>query len=135
MLEGAHDADDIAWLRGGFARAFRDGLPLDLALGLPATRARLRTALRDYWLAQAADELSALLPWPRACELARRGREFERRTWPVWRRHDAPPGHATALDRCLFYLHRHGGRVPNARRLFDVLAIATPASDIAVKAA
>ena len=133
LLEGAHDEHDLQWLRRGFALAFRDGVPLDLALGLPATAARMRTALRDYWLAEAASELPAMLPWQRAQELARIGRAFERRTWPLWRRYDHPPGHATALDRVLFYLHRHGGRVPAARRVFDV--IAPLASDIAAKAA
>lgn len=133
ILESAHDADDLAWLRRGFALAFRDGVPLDMALGLPSTAARMRSALRDYWLTQAATEFSAMPPWRRAQELARIGRAFERNIWPLWQRYDRPPAHASALDRTLFYLHRHGGRVPAARRVFDVTA--TLGSDIAAKAA
>src|SRR5512144_334675 len=133
LLEGAHDEHDLEWLVRGLALTLRDGVPLDLARGLPATPARMRTALRDYWLAQTASELPAMLPWQRAQELARIGRVFERRTWPAWKRYDQPPAHATALDRVLFYLHRHGGRVPGARRVVDVIAILD--ADIATQAA
>lgn len=136
MIEGVADADDLAWLRRGFALSFRGGIPLEVALGLPSTRARRRTALRDFWLRQAAEQCAETLPWRRACELAQAGRTFELRTWPSWRRRESPPADASALAQALFYLHRHDGRVPSARRLYDLISTttATPGPDIAVKA-
>jgi hypothetical protein len=134
FVEGVADQDDMAWLRAGFALAFRDGVPLEVALSLPATAARRRTALRDFWLEQAAAQCDETLPWRRACELARVGREFEQRTWPRWRKREAPPPEASAIEQALFYLHRHDGRVPSARRLHDLLcATAIVDQDIAVR--
>src|SRR4051812_39097687 len=122
FIEGANDEDDLAWVRQAFALSFRDGVPLELALALPATKARRRTALRDFWLQQAAKQCTETLPWRRACVLAQAGKVFASRTWPCWRRLAFPPADACALDQALFYLHRHGGFVPTARRIYDLLA-------------
>jgi len=137
IIEGVPDVDDMGWLRRGFALAFRDGVGLEVALGLPSTAARRRTALRDFWLEQAAARCNETLPWRRACELARVGRVFASQTWPRWRRREAPPAEASALEQALFYLHRHDGRVPSARRLHDLLCAATAIvdQDIAVNPA
>ena len=135
IIENIADADDLAWLRRGFAQSFLDGVSLDLALGLPSTPARRRTALRDFWLERAAAECADALPWRRACELAGAARAFKQRKWPRWRAMKAPPADASKLDQALYYLHSHGGRVPSVRRLYDLICetTATNREDIAVR--
>jgi hypothetical protein len=126
FLEGGQDDEDLGWLRRGFALAFRDGVTLEQALGLPNTGWRRRQALRDFWIREALAECVATLPWPQAEELARAGRAFERLQWPLWRQRETPPSDAPKRDRILFHMYRVGGKIPTARQLYNVLTAAIP---------
>jgi hypothetical protein len=124
----AHDLmrdDAQAWLADGFRRWLRAGgsISLQRALRLPATVASLRRALRDRHLAEAFDALPAgLTAWQRARVLAEAAREFERRKWPLWRRHTAAPAEATRVEVALFYALKCGARLPATAQAFATLA-------------
>lgn len=135
VIEGVADASDHEWIRRGLELALCDGVPFEVALRLPATPARRRAALAAFWIGEAAREIDAALPWQRAIALDSLARDFERRQWPRWRALRTPPAGASAAERALFYLARHGGRVPRARRLHDLLATATVGQDIAAASA
>lgn len=118
-----------AW-RGRFAKAFH----LNLRSGCPLPRHADARPCAISGSTKQQRNARRPRPWHLARDLARIGRAFELRTWPLWRRDESPPADASSLDRALFYLHRHHGRVPNARRLYDLLvATATVDADIAVE--
>jgi hypothetical protein len=113
VLDGVVDAECAAWLQGAFRLAEGGAMPLWMALGLPAPP-RLRKALRDFWLACAADVVGS----PSALHRAASG--FERRYWPVWRNLEQAPSTATAVEGSLF-LARRAAPFPTSRRAFAYL--------------
>lgn len=100
-------------------------MPLERYLGLQ-TPAKARQALRDVHLREAAALIRAGTLWLKASELARAAKEFELRKWPQWRRLDAAPAHATAIEQQLFKAMKVCGQMPHTgermRKIIDLAA-------------
>ena len=115
LIAGRHaDAETSDWLASGFSAWLNAGgtLPLLRCLGMPATVPRVKIAMRDLWLKEAAGFIAASKPWARAKALSEEGDHFERRTWPAWRHLDTPPRHATELQKRLFLALKTGAGLP-----------------------
>lgn len=112
------DAEAAEWAASGLASWLRlDGqVSLQRALGLGANTDRVRRAIRDLWLREAAALLDHLTPWGRAKELCAAGDKFERRVWPCWRGEDCPPNYATPLQGALFFALKAGTKLPGTAR-------------------
>lgn len=73
-----------------------------------------RTELRNELLIEADALLAAQMPhdashWARCQRIAESTRAFEARRWPSWRKSDAPPEYAGAVDRLLFSARQLSG--------------------------
>lgn len=112
-LSGLRDDHLAGWLQRGFQMWLENEgrIPLHRCLGLPAG-ARARTALRDFWLARAAQRLDNC-----AGRILLAATKFEANTWPVWRGLENPPSSATALEAQLF-LARRAAAFPHSRRQY-----------------
>ena len=117
LIAGRHaDAETADWLAAGLSAWLNAGgtLPLLRCLGMPATVPRVKLAMRDLWLREAAQFVSAPKLWGRAKGLAAEADHFERRTWPAWRHLDIPPNHASELQKRLFLALKTGIGFPGS---------------------
>jgi hypothetical protein len=128
LAAGVDDPAVDEWLRVGVRTylAENGALTLEQALGLP--RRRPAQAVRDFWLAAAANHFSGS-PWQRADALAVAVKNFSNRTWPSWRDHKAPPAYSDALQRALFHAHKTGLPIPaTPQGLLKIIANQNPVS-------
>lgn len=128
LAAGVDDPAVDEWLRTGVRAYLRQNgaLSLEQALGLP--RRRPAQAVRDFWLAAAANHFSGS-SWQRADALASAVLNFEARTWPSWCDHKAPPAYADALQRALFHAYKSGPKIPaTAQGLLKILSNQSPVS-------
>jgi len=122
-----HPAID-AWLRAGVARYLTQNgsITLEAALGLP--RRRPAKAMRDFWLAAAANHFHGS-SYKRAAALSAAANKFGLRTWPCWCKHEAPPVSADALEQALFHAFKTGLRMPGtAQGMLKILDNQNPVS-------
>ena len=99
-------------LREGFLRWLDDShtLSLERCLGLPATPAKRRDAMRAGWLCEAARYIDAPNPTRGAELLLTEWNAFvSRGPWRFWRDDEHPPADAPRLDRALFYATKFNG--------------------------
>ena len=128
LASGVVDPEVDEWLRGGVRKylAANGALTLEQALGLP--RRRPAQAIRDFWLAEAANHFTGS-PWQRAADLASAVSHFEQRTWPSWSDRKAPPEYADVLQRALFHAFKNGRTIPTtAQGLLKILSNQNPVS-------
>jgi hypothetical protein len=128
LAAGVVDPAVDEWLRDGVRRYLAsDGeISLEQALGLP--RRRPAKAVRDFWLAAAANHFTGT-PWQRAAALADAVGNFGLRTWPSWCERKAPPEYADALHRALFHAFKTGLAMPaTTLGLHKILANQNPVS-------
>lgn len=116
-LSGVTDEALAAWLQRGCQTWLEtEGrIPLHRCLGLPAG-GRARSALRDYWLARAAQRVDYC-----AARLQLAATRFNVNTWPVWRGLKAPPSSATALESCLFFARRASVFPVSQRQFLNII--------------
>ena len=115
LVAGRHaDAETTDWLASGLSAWLNAGgtLPLLRCLGMPATVPKVKIAMRNLWLKEAAQFIEAKTPWAKAKTLCEETGRFERRTWPAWRHFDTPPSHATELQKRLFLALKTGAGLP-----------------------
>ncbi len=115
LIAGRHaDPETADWLASGFSAWLNAGgaLPLLRCLGMPATVLRVKTAMRDQWLLEAAQFIGAAKPWARAKALSEEAERFERRAWLAWKHLDLPPDHASELQKRLFLALKVGIELP-----------------------
>lgn len=121
FLSGDESADTLAALREGFRRwAAQDGLPLERVLRL-GTPYKLRLALRDGLLRQAATLMDAPTPWTRAGLLAERARCFELRKWPIWKERETVPAHADPIEALLWQARQYDEVMLDQRSIHRIL--------------
>lgn len=128
LAAGVKDDAIDAWLRAGVARylAQNGSITLEAALGLP--RRRPTKAMRDFWLAAAANHFPES-SYKRAAALLAAVQKFELRTWPCWCNHKAPPASADALEQALFHAFKTGVGIPgSAQGLMKILNNQNPVS-------
>lgn len=125
LREGQLDELAMQSLARGFTTWLEAGgsLSLQRCLGLPANPERVRLAMRDGHLRDAAQHIDAPTDWQRAGLMLDAARQFELRRWACWWSYPAPPPHASDLDRCLFLAMRAGGgALPKSQRqYFNIL--------------
>jgi hypothetical protein len=111
LAAGVADPAVDEWLRAGVRRylSANGAITLEQALGLP--RRRPAKAIRDFWLAEAANHFTGSA-WQRVCALADAASLFERRTWPSWCNLKEPPAYADQIQRALFHAHKTGLDMP-----------------------
>lgn len=97
-----------------------DGAALLRCLRIPCSPAKRRQAARDYWLSAASDILGGDTPYAQAGRLEAALARFTE-TWRIWRHLAEPPGHATALQGCLFRAYK-AAQPPGRRQLENILA-------------
>lgn len=94
--------------------------------GLPESPERVRLMVRDVHLRRAARLVvgASVGAWGRATALHEAAREFMGTKWPCWCDMEAPPMHATALQRELWEAAiAAGGKLPEtARRVAQILS-------------
>lgn len=128
LASGVADPAVDEWLRVGVRRYLvaNGTITLEQALGLP--RRRPAQAIRDFWLAEAANHFTGTT-WQRAAALADVVSIFELRHWPSWCDHKEPPAYADALQRALFHALKTGQKIPStAQGLLKILASQNPVS-------
>ncbi len=115
LIAGRHaDAEISGWLASGLSAWLNAGgsLPLLRCLGIPATVPKVRVAMRNLWLKEAAGFVAAPTSWAIARALSDECDHFERSTWPAWQRLDTPPRRATELQKRLFLALKTGVGLP-----------------------
>lgn len=126
LLDGeAISPETVRWLRDGFRR-YRDGEPLNAALGLNAVHSRgapyaIRHRAMVKHLRQAAGLMPYTTPWTRAELLAGQIRRFREFRWPRLRHHTEAPECLAPLDRALFGAFKAGKVPESASRLYQIL--------------
>lgn len=128
LAAGVADPAVDEWLRVGVRKylAANGEITLEQALGLP--RRRPAQALRDFWIAEAANHFTGS-PWQRASALADAVTSFELRIWPCWYGRKAPPDNADPLQRALFHARKTGLSIPaTAQGLLKILSSQNPVS-------
>lgn len=128
LASGVNDPAVDAWLRDGVARylAQNGEISLEAALGLP--RRRPTKAMRDFWLAAAANHFRGT-GWQRASELSKAVEKFKLRTWPSWCNQKSPPAYADALEQALFHAFKSGIGIPGTTQgLLKILSNQIPIS-------
>lgn len=128
LAAGVNHPEIDAWLRAGVARYLaQDGaITLEAALGLP--RRGPSKAMRDFWLAAAANHFHGS-SYKRGEALLEAVQKFEGRTWPSWCNHKAPPAYAEALEQALFHAFKTGISIPGtAQGLMKILDNQNPVS-------
>lgn len=124
VLSGQPSPESLAWLAAGARRWLEQEvdrpLPLERMLGIGRPRS-VRAEMRRHHLRAAAALLDAPTRWKRCVELAEACRAFEARRWPVWRRLDAPPAHASPVDVELWRARQFGALAQEANSFLDVL--------------
>jgi len=108
FIDGDNSPEVLAWIRASFVAWLQRGGNLERQLYL-TTPARARRAVRDYWLRDAARELSC-----GASALRKAALRFEARTWPSWRAREDPRWDAPRAERALFYARRAGLAFPRS---------------------
>ncbi len=102
-------------------------LPLHRRLRLPPTACRLRLHARDHWLCEAARHVGGSSEWRRAVNLHAELMRFRAcAAWASTLDRAEPPRDKFRSDvrRALWWTLRYGGgRVPEERRLADILAL------------
>lgn len=127
LLDGGPPSPEtLRWLREGFRR-YRDGEPLNAALGLNAVHSRgAAYAIRHRAMVARLRQAAGLLPdgstWTRAELLAGQVRRFREYRWPRLRHHAEAPDCLAPLDRELFGAFRAGKVPESASRLYEILA-------------
>lgn len=128
LAAGVNHPEIDAWLRAGVARYLaQDGaITLEAALGLP--RRKPTKAMRDFWLAAAANHFHGS-SFKRGKALLEAVQKFELRTWPSWCNHKAPPAHADALEQALFHAFKANVGMPgSAQGMKKILENQNPVS-------
>jgi hypothetical protein len=118
------DESCMRWARAGMATWLRAGgrIPLERCLRLPKTPAKLRQAIRDSHLRQAASLIDASTPYARARALEREIAAFMRCAWPAWRECSSPPPGTSRLREALFHALKAGDEAAlSARQLATIL--------------
>jgi len=121
----AGEPEGIEWMREGWRRWLksRGAVRIENALRLPSTSAKLAQTYRDAYLLLAADALTQSAdPWRRAAELGKAVRHFLRYRWLAWRQMDAPPSHATEIERLLFLGQKYKPIPRSDGQLFNILS-------------
>lgn len=126
FLQGDNSLEVLSELRAAMLRwSEQTGggpLPLHRMFGLGGPSITL-TELRNAILIKAADLLAADLPpdatrWLRCQNIAKRTKAFEVSRWPSWRKAEAPPESASAVNRLFFEARKLSGtalpRTPEA---------------------
>jgi len=115
------------WKLGMALRDYRDGTPLEAALGLrggPRTAlvqsryTERNRALFEAWLAIPEPDLS---PWGRSVRLEQEVQRFAQMMWPVWRDMSCPPEGASAMRAALWEAFRTGLKIPGTARQLDAI--------------
>jgi len=98
-------------------------LPLHRFIGLGGPRST-RIDLRNHHLRHAAAMLPGPTSWKRCEQLADACRTFENRRYPAWRAQqlDAPPDHATEIDRTLWAARQFGPLACSPENYIDLLS-------------
>lgn len=126
LLDGGTPSPEaLRWLREGFRR-YRDGEPLNAALGLNAVHSRgAAYAIRRRAMVGHLRQAAALLPettaWTRAELLAGQIRRFREFRWPKLRHHAEAPDCLAPLDRALFGAFKAGTVPESPSRLYQIL--------------
>lgn len=126
FLAGDRSAETLDALADGMRlwaaqEAAGEPMPVNRYVGLPASPAKLRRALRDDRLRQAATLIDAPTPWLRAGALAEAARCFELRRWPVWRHMESAPLRASELEAMLFEARQFGEVMLDQRQIHRIL--------------
>lgn len=111
VISGIIDESATVWLQRGLENFLKLGLPLHRCLGLP-NFTRLRTELRNFWLADAFVALGGSVT-----QFYQVAKKFERDLWPQWCELTTPPLNATSTEGGLFYARR-AAAFPTSRRAF-----------------
>lgn len=101
LLEtGSLDPESAEWLAYGFRRWLNhgDSLPAMIHFGLPSTPRRLRLAIRDWHLRQAAQHTKEATTWRRARALSEEIERYQGRKAAAWSKLPAAPEHATEIE-------------------------------------
>lgn len=118
------DPEAESWLVEALVRWDRcggDGAQLLRMMNCPTTAAKRRQAVRDRWLCAASDQLGGIDINDRARRLANAAERFERRLWPLWRSAHVAPGHASAVDGCLFLARQAASFPGTAKQMRNIL--------------
>ena len=119
LIAGRHaDPETADWLASGFSAWLNAGgaLPLLRCLGMPATVPKVKVAMRNQWLKEAAQFVGAAKPWARAKALSEEAERFERRAWLAWKHLDMPPNNASELQKRLFLALKVGIELPTSTK-------------------
>jgi len=115
------------WKLGMALRDYRNGTPLEVALGLrggPRTaltqsrHAQRNRALFEAWCAIPEPDLS---PWGRSTRLELEIERFGRTMWPMWREMSCPPEGSSRLRAALWEAFRTGLKIPGTARQLDAI--------------
>jgi hypothetical protein len=103
LVGGVDDPAVTAWLRSAVVRWLKSDSDLTLteALHLGDSARRVRLAVRDSWIAEAAKLTGGASPWTQAVVLEREVAHYLTFKWPAWRRLDDPPAGASPIEHCL----------------------------------
>jgi hypothetical protein len=121
------DTESVQFLRGRFAAwiSNKGTLPLNQALGVPATAAALGIQTRDAWLRYAANAL------PPDAEVGTKGAilcaavsKFMTRKWPELCRQNSAPENLDYIERALFF----AAKATQESRLYAPLKCKMPES-------
>lgn len=102
--------------------AARRQIPLERALGLPATKVRLNQAVRNAYLVLAANEITDQPGRKtRAALVADEIERFLGWQWPAWQYLKEAPPHAAPIDRILFQAQRAAALPTSPHHLAKIL--------------
>lgn len=124
LLESGNlDPEAAEWLAYGFRRWLNhgDALPPMIHFGLPSTPRRLRLAIRDWHIKQAAGHIKEQSTWRRARALSEEIERYQGRKAGAWSKLPTAPGHATPIEAELHAASRYADLPSTPQAVRDIL--------------